>query len=582
MAMEGICIVVTPLIALMVDQVQNLANRGIKALSIYSGMSAREIDITLDNAVYGDYSFLYVSPERLQTQIFIERFKKMKISFIAIDEAHCISQWGYDFRPAYLRIAELKKIKPNIFFLALTATATKQVVLDIQEKLDFENSNVIQSSFVRPNLKYITLNSDNKLDDIVLLVKKMSGSGIIYCQTRGQTKTLYQYLSSINLSVDFYHAGLNKEVRQKKQLDWMQDRTRIIISTNAFGMGIDKQNVRFVIHYDLPDNIESYFQEAGRAGRDLKDSRSVLFFNNKDILNIKEKVKLKYPDISIIKSVYNALGNHLQLAIGSGKEEIYNIDLTAFSQKYNFNFYTSYYTIKILENNNLIQVNDDDFRPSRLKIIVNKSELYHFQVKNIIHNKIIQFILRSHLGIFDEYLSINESIIAAKLNLKKEDIISALAYLKKQCVVDYIPESKGYQIVYLKERLNEQNFSLSSDFYNVRKENAIKKSEALIKFLKNDICRQVYLLNYFNEKDAKPCKHCNVCLNISELSPKTSLKEQILKYILSELKLNKNIRIEKVYDNFIEQNHDHIIKIIRQLNEEMHLKIDPSGRFISK
>ena len=579
--MDGICIVISPLIALMQDQILGLEKRGIKALGIYSGMTSREIDITLDNAIYGNYSFLYVSPERLQTEIFIARFKKMKVSFIAVDEAHCISQWGYDFRPSYLKISALKELKNDLTFLALTATATQKVSKDIQKQLLFKNENTIKSSFVRSNLKYITLKTTNKLDDIISLVSKLKGSGIIYCSTRRNTKVLFQHLTRKGLSATFYHAGLTKEERENRQQSWMSNDTRIIISTNAFGMGIDKPDVRFVLHYDIPDNLESYFQEAGRAGRDLEAARAILFFDKNDLQVLKEKLVLKFPEIDTIKRIYNALGNHFQLAIGSGKETVYSFDLGAFSTKYNLNTFTTYNAIKLLENSSLIQMNDFAYLPSRLKILVDKIKLYEFQVRDSEHNQIIQFILRSHLGIFDEYLNVNEAIISKKVSLPIDKIKAALNFLCKQQVIDYIPSTSGYKLTYLTERLSDQNFSLPKDFYRAKKEATKISTDAMLTFLKNDDCRQSYLLNYFGEKKVEPCGQCNVCLGIESNSPPTKLILAVETVINSLLTGNTEIEIESIYKQFPTHELNSLNQTIRWLSEHRKIKLDASSRLIS-
>jgi len=578
---SGICIVVTPLIALMQDQVSVLKKKGINALSIYSGMSARDIDITLDNAVYGDYSFLYISPERLQTTLFKERFKKMNVSFITVDEAHCISQWGYDFRPAYLKISELKDIKPDLTFLALTATATPLVVDDIQKQLHFKKSTVFKSSFERSNLKYITLKSGNKLDDIAVLTKKLKGSGIIYCTTRRQTKNLYQLLKNKGISATFYNAGLDKDVRKERQEAWMNNKVRVMISTNAFGMGIDKPDVRFVLHYDTPDNIESYFQEAGRAGRDLLSSRAILLFDNSDITKLKDKITLKFPEMELIKRIYTALGNHFQLAIGSGKESIFNLDIAEFSTKYNLNLYSTYSALKILENSNLLKLNENTYTVSRLKIIVDKMKLYDYQVKNSEHNKVIQFLLRSHLGVFDEYLDINETIVAKKTGFSKTQVVKIFNNLHQQQVVDYSPKSSNNQIVYLTERLSEQNFTLPKEIYKAKKRAAERDVEKMANFLNNDICRSVFLLNYFGEQKADPCNQCNVCLGIEFQSPSKDFANRIEKMINNTLSIAKVVEIREIISRFPDSSPKEITLTIRGLSERNNFTISSDGRVVA-
>lgn len=579
---NGICIVITPLIALMQDQVNVLGRKGIKALSIYSGMSSRDIDITLDNAVYGDYSFLYISPERLETALFKERFKKMNVSFIAVDEAHCISQWGYDFRPAYLKISELKKMKPDLTFLALTATATPAVIEDIQGQLEFNSCTFFKSSFERPNLKYITLNSGNKLDDIAILTAKLKGSGIIYCNTRKQTKNLFQLLENKGISSTFYHAGLDKDVRKERQEAWMTNRIRIIISTNAFGMGIDKPDVRFVLHYDTPDNIESYFQEAGRAGRDLNSSRAILLFDDSDIKKLKDKIALKYPELDLIKRIYTALGNHFQLATGSGKESIFNLNLSDFSAKYNLNLYSTYSALKILENSGFIKLNESTYTVSRLKILVDKIKLYDYQVRNIEHNKVIQFLLRSHLGIFEEYLDINESIIARKTGFTKSKIYEILNNLQQQQVVDYIAKNSGAQIVYLTERLSDQNFSIPKEIYRTKKKAAERDFEKMADFLKNEICRSVFLLNYFGEQNADNCNQCNVCLGIEFQSPPKDLAHKIEEVIQDKLLNSNSLKISEIISQFTESTPALITQTIKWLSEQNNFNISKSGRVVTR
>jgi ATP-dependent DNA helicase RecQ len=577
---DGICIVITPLIALMQDQISNLAQKGIKALAIYSGMSHREIDIALDNAVYGDYAFLYVSPERLQTELFITRFKKMAVNFIAVDEAHCISQWGHDFRPSYLKIADLKLIKPNLTFLALTATATHAVAEDIQLQLGFKDQHVIKSSFARHNLKYITLPSENKLDDIVLLSNKLKGSGIIYCGTRKNTKILWQYLNDKGISATFYHAGLDKEIRKARQEQWMRNEIRIMISTNAFGMGIDKPDVKFVMHADIPENLESYFQEAGRAGRDLSPARAVLYFDRRDTVELRDKVALRYPDLPTIKKIYNALGNHLQLAIGAGKDSVFNLNLNEFAAKYNLNISVTYNAIKLLEISNLISLSEHSFALSRMRILIDKIALYQYQVKNKDYNQLLQFIIRSHIGIFDNYLPINESIIAKKTKFSLQKVVNLLEKLKSQQVIDYIPKTKDYQLTYTSERLSDQNMRLPKDVYAARKTAAEKSVDAMISYLDNAICRQQFLLDYFGEQTPSSCGQCNVCLGLTSPSINVDNQQLIKTFILAKLTDETFIEISTIIKYFHQIEPDAIMQTIRWLNDQQVLTIDKSGQKI--
>ncbi len=582
LASDGLCIVISPLISLMQDQVKNLKDKGIKALMVTSGMSKREIDITLDNAVFGAYKFLYVSPERLETEIFIKRFEKMKTSFLAVDEAHCISQWGYDFRPAYLNIAKLRILKPDIPVIALTATATPQVAIDIEEKLEFRHSNTIQKSFERPNLKYITLNTENKLDRLISLSRKIQGSGIVYCSTRKNTKQICKYLMDQGISAGFYHGGMSKEDRETTQGAWMNNEIRVMVATNAFGMGIDKPDVRFVLHYDVPENIETYFQEAGRAGRDEEPARAVLFFTQNDLTELRDKIKLRFPSIPFIKGVYTALGNHFQLAIGAGKGERFKINLADFSQKYNFDLFSTYSAIKLLETSGFILLNENHYLPSRLKILVSNYDLYQYQVKDKTLNTIIQFILRSHIGIFDHYLPVNEVIISKKTGISQLILTDKLNYLHQQEIIDYVPKYTGNQIQFITERLSNDNFSISQIYYKNRKDDAEQKLTAMLEFLENKICRQAFLLHYFGETNAKACGQCNFCLSIDEHSLDIPVLQKI-KVVCKELLSNSETStIGDVIINMREVERTEIMEALRFLNEHDFIHIDEHSEYFSK
>lgn len=566
--MEGICLVVSPLIALIHDQVNNLKKRGIKAIALTSGMTKREIDIALDNAIYGNFKFIYVSPERLKSKLFLTRFEKMKINLIAVDEAHCISQWGYDFRPPYLEIAELRKIKPIVPFLALTATATADVVEDIQDKLKFKQPNLFKKSFERKNLVYITIKTNNKLHRILEFAKKLQGSGIIYCATRRGTKNICKYLIENKISADFYHGGLEQDVRKIKQNAWQTNKTKIIVATNAFGMGIDKPDVRFVLHYDIPQSIEAYFQEAGRGGRDLKKARAIMFYEPEDIKRLINRIELKYPPIEDIKNIYKALGNHFQLAIGCGKDETFTFDIVQFSSKYNYPIITIYNSINFLELAGLIKYSEDSYESSKLKIIVNNYELYQHQVKDNLINKVTKFILRSYMGIFEDYVNINEYIIAKKINIKYNDLIKVLKYLDEQKVVEYYPRIKGSSITYLTERLTQNNFSISKEFYDNRKKDAQKKLDAVLDFVANNECRSQYLLKYFGETTAQPCGKCNVCLNIDDsiLENKNyiEIKTNVLQLFTDDF---DELSIDYIIDNLQQYEREEILFTLRWMGE---------------
>ena len=582
LVMPGLCLVISPLIALMHDQVENLKKRGIKAIAITSGMSKKQIDIQLDNVIYGDTKLLYVSPERLKTHLFLARFQKMNINLIAVDEAHCISQWGYDFRPAYMEIAELRKLKPNVPVLALTATATENVVQDIKDKLGFINGAVIRKSFFRSNLTYSTFLVPNKKNRIEEYLRQNNGCGIIYCATRKGVKELAQHLLTKNISIDFYHAGLDFDERKQKQQDWLSEKTRVIVSTNAFGMGIDKSNVRFVLHYDIPETIEAYFQEAGRAGRDEKPAEAHLYFEEHDITALIEKVNTKFPPIEQIKNIYNALGNHFQVAFGAGKEERYPIEINAFCNKYNFQLLEVYNGLKFLEATGYLELSEGSYTPAKLKITGTQIQLYQEQVKDQNLNTIIQFMLRSHMGIFDDYVNINEFIIAQKTKLNKKEVVEKLNYLTKLELVDYVPQSDQPHVTYLTERLPDSNLIFSPRFYKDRKDIAFDKMKSMIRYLESDECRSVLLLRYFGEQESEDCGFCSACTLKNKRLKLSQLTKKIDALIQSELTKKSEIATTYLIDTFKSENRNDVLSCLRELADLNKIKMDPTAQQIMK
>jgi ATP-dependent DNA helicase RecQ len=510
--MGGICLVVSPLISLIKDQVHQLRDRNISAEYLVSGMDYREIDRVLDNCIYGKIKFLYVSPERLKSELFIERFKQMKISFIAVDEAHCISQWGYDFRPAYLEIAEIRRFHPNVGVLALTATATPEVVEDIQDKLLFLRKHVLHRSFYRENLHYIVVEEVNKRERVLRGLKALSGSTIIYVRSRRATREISQWLKNAGISAAPYHAGLTAELKDETQQKWLEGEVRVMVATNAFGMGIDKSNVRLVIHLDLPDAIEAYFQEAGRAGRDGLRAHAVLLYNDTDIAQLEERIGWSFPPIDTIKNVYNDMGSFYRLAFGSGLNETFPFDIAEFSQRYDFKIFDVYSSLRILEREGYLFMNESLHQPSKVKLKVNQSELYYFEVANSKLEPMIKTLLRSYSGLFDEYRKINEYLLAKRLRLPVEKVIDQLKYLDKVKLLDYLPANQGPQITWLVERLPKTHLRISYEQYGLLKERQEKRAEAFIKYLKTDVCRNRQLLAYFGEETAKDCGKCDVCL----------------------------------------------------------------------
>jgi ATP-dependent DNA helicase RecQ len=515
---KGICIVITPLIALMKDQVQNLNNRGIKALAIHSGMSPMEIKITLDNAVWGEYKFLYVSPERLNSEHFNERLAQMDVNLVTVDEAHCISQWGYDFRPSYLNIIQIRKILPDVKFLALTATATIKVAADIQEKLEFKHKNVHQVSFQRENLNYLVRTIENKMGYLLETLQKVKGSGIIYVRNRRATREIADELRKNKISADFYHAGLSNLVRSSKQDLWIDGKTRVIVATNAFGMGIDKPDVRFVIHFVPPDSLEAYYQEAGRAGRDGKKSAAVLLFNNAEKTKLKKHVSVAFPEIVSIKRIYQALCNYLQIAEGFGKNQIYEFSLQGFSQSFKFQQAMVFNSLKILQREGYLEFTEEVDSPSRVYFTVSRDDLYKFQVSNADMDGFVKLLLRSYTGLFTGFVAIDEELLAKRSGASSDQVYEYLKHLRKSNVIDYVPRNRTPYIYFSKERIHIDRLKISKESYDLRKKELINRIDAVINYATNTTkCRSRILLEYFGETDSAPCGNCDVCKSLQFL-----------------------------------------------------------------
>ncbi len=536
MVNEGTCLVITPLIALMKDQVEQLKRRNIPAKAIHTGMHYTEIESVMNNAVYGKLKFLYVSPERLINPAFQQALVQIPVNLIAVDEAHCISQWGYDFRPPYLKIAAIRQFVPKIPVLALTATATPEVVKDIQQKLKFKNNNVFKAGFERPNLSYSIYHESDKTGRILQLLKKETGSAIVYVRNRKKTRELSEILNKNNIHSTFYHAGLKAVEREIRQKEWTKSRIRVIVATNAFGMGIDKPDVRQVIHYNLPSDIESYFQEAGRAGRDGKPASASLFFNDNDINYAKKNLEDAFPEPDFIRKVYNALGNFFQLPEGSGKDIGFEFKLLDFIKEYDFPLLQAYNAIKFLEKEGFIAYDESAGHYSKLKIMTDNETLYRFMVENKPFEHLLKEILRSYGGIFTDYININEKQIALRSGEKIEKVFQKLSYLSKTKIVSYIPIKSNPQIFYNTERLPLSHITFSKENYQYLKEAAFHRFEALLNFLTNEKeCRSLQLLRYFGENKKNRCGICDVCrkVNNTELNTREfeSIKKQILNLI---------------------------------------------------
>lgn len=561
---DGICLVITPLIALMKDQVETLRAKNIKALAIHSGMHREEIDVALNNALYGDYKFLYLSPERLGTELFRMRVEKMKISLIAVDEAHCISQWGYDFRPSYHQIAEIRKLFPEIPVLALTATATPEVVKDIQDKLHFREYHVLSKSFERKNIAYLVREAEDKEAYILRIVNSLKGSGIIYVRNRKKTREIAQFLLKNGVSADYYHAGLDDEVRHKKQDAWKQGNCRVVVSTNAFGMGIDKADVRFVIHETAPLSLEAYFQEAGRGGRDEKTAFAIFITNGPDRAQLQKEITLHFPEIPYIKQVYQALANFLKVPLGGGKYITYDFNLAEFCSTYRFHVIMAYNAMKILEKEGYIEFSEEVNTPSRVHFLVGRDDLYKFQVANATFDTFVKILLRSYSGMFSDFSVIDEQTIAGRAKIPVEIVIQYLSKLSSLKIIKYIPRKKTPTVTYLEERLDDKNLYISPENYRFRKEMFVRRINAVIQYVSdNSTCRSRLLLRYFGQPDSPECGICDVCTGMHSSGIRNSEFKYIENKIMQELSIEP--RLPDVLANTFGSKKDKAVQVIQWL-----------------
>lgn len=519
MAKEGLCLVVSPLIALMKDQVENLKKRGVPALSVYSGMTFWEVKMTLQNAINGRFKFLYVSPERLESALFLEYLPALRINLIAVDEAHCVSQWGYDFRPPYLRIAALREHLPGIPVLALTASATKEVQEDICSKLSFKKDHRrFQKSFERPNLSYSVFKVTSKQNKLLEICASVKGSGIVYCRNRKRTKEVSDLLKANGFSSDFYHAGLNNAVRASKQESWIKNEIRIIVCTNAFGMGIDKSDVRFVVHYDIPDALENYYQEAGRAGRDEKKAYAVLLFYDSDIKELERQPALRYPPAAEVKNVYRAMVNYLQVPAGSGEGLYFDFDLNDFIKKFKLDILTATYSLRILEQEDIISYSQQSYIPSTVVFTANKDVLREMELSHPEFDPVIKGLLRSYEGIIDYPAPISEGRLATFLKISEESLIDNLKRLQSFGVIQYSPQKDKPQLCFLHNRVNTQDLTFNTNNINKRKAAFESRLNAMIDYVKKlQLCRSRMIGFYFNDHAIRPCRICDNCINEKNL-----------------------------------------------------------------
>lgn len=576
---EGICVVITPLIALMKDQVEQLRKKGIPAEAIHSGMSRQQIDILLNNALYGHVKFLYVSPERLQTELFIERFKKMKTGLIAVDEAHCISQWGYDFRPPYLRIASLRTYQPDVPVVALTASATRQVREDIMEKLAFrEPVGIFQRSFARDNLSFVVRKTEDKDRKLLEILRKVKGCAIIYVRSRKATKELAEWLNKNHIRSSFYHAGLDFEERTRRQDEWIQNKTRVMVATNAFGMGIDKPDVRLVVHLDIPENLEAYYQEAGRAGRDGLRSYAVILYQDADMVNLRKKVEQSQPEIGYLKTVYQALANHYQLAIGSGEGESFDFDLYAFSEKFRFNPVEAYNALKKLEEEGLVLFNESYYSPSVVHIPIDHTRLYEFQVAHARFDELIKVLLRLYGGeLFSGFTRISEAFVARALKTEVSEVKNLLQHLHDLKVIVYNPVKDRPQITFVLPRQDADRLPVDTKRLQARRELILSKMEAIAGFVQSDFrCRMQLIQDYFDEVSLKTCGICDICIEKRKKDNQQAF-ESLHKKIITVIG-DQSYSIEQLEDHIAPEDHELFVDVVREMVDEGILEYDDAWR----
>ncbi|KAB6409691.1 RecQ family ATP-dependent DNA helicase [Bacteroides xylanisolvens] len=573
LAQEGICIVITPLIALMKDQVQNLRKRGIKALAVYSGMTRQEILTALENCIFGDYKFLYISPERLDTDIFRTKLRSMKVSMITVDESHCISQWGYDFRPAYLKIAEIRALLPGIPVLALTATATPEVVKDIQARLDFREENVFRMSFERKNLAYMVRQTDNKTQELLHILRKVPGSAIIYVRNRRRTKEITELLVNEDITADFYHAGLDNAVKDLRQKRWQSGEVRVMVATNAFGMGIDKPDVRIVLHLDLPDSLEAYFQEKAYA---------VILYTKTDRTTLHRRVVDTFPDKEYILNVYEHLQYYYQMAMGDGFQCVREFNLEEFCRKFKYFPVPVDSALKILTQAGYLEYTDEQDNASRILFTIRRDELYKLREMGTEAEALIQMILRSYTGVFTDYAYISEATLSVRTGLTREQIYNILVTLTKRRIVDYIPHKKTPYIIYTRERQELRFVHIPPAVYEERKaryEARIKAMEEYV--ISENVCRSRMLLRYFGEKNEHNCGQCDVCLSHRATDTLTGKSLEELKKKITELLAQKPHTPAEIAEK-IEAEKERVSEVIQYLLEEGEWKMQDGMIHISK
>lgn len=567
LAQEGLCLVITPLIALMKDQVRNLRERGIKATAIYSGMTREEIVIALENCIFGNYKFLYVSPERLDTEIFQIKLRSMHVSLITVDESHCISQWGYDFRPAYLKIADIRQLLPGVPVIALTATATPEVVSDIQQRLQFRQENVFRMSFERKNLAYAVRHTEDKESELLHILQRVDGSGIVYTRNRKKTKEISLFLNRNHITATFYHAGLNDETKDSRQKAWLKGEFRVMVATNAFGMGIDKPDVRVVIHADVPDSPEAYFQEAGRAGRDGMKAYAVLLFCARDKITLKQRVSDTFPEKSYIRKIYEDINFYYQMAMGDGRGCTFAFNIDEFCRNFKHFPVQTDSALKILTRAGYLEYTDEQDNASRIMFTITKEELYRIREQSEDTEKLLRILLRSYTGLFTDYAYISEDNLSTRSGLSKQQIYETLLSLSRQHILHYIPAKKTPYIIYTRERQETERIYLSKEVYEDRKESYVQRINAMIEYAESENrCRSRMLLHYFGEKNEHNCGQCDVCLQQHQSGLKSGEFEAISQQLQALLKENP-LSLQEIKDK-MQVPENHLMKVVSYLVSE--------------
>ncbi len=568
MAKDGLCIVITPLIALMKDQVRNLRDRGIKAVAIYSGMTREEIIIALENCIFGNYKFLYISPERLDTEIFRIKLRSMKVSMITVDESHCISQWGYDFRPAYLKISEIRNLLPDVPVLALTATATPEVVKDIQQRLAFKEENVFRMSFERKNLAYIVRRTESKQEELLHILKHVDGSAIVYAHNRKRTKEYAQLLNEKGITATFYHAGLSNDTKDQRQKSWVKGETRVMVATNAFGMGIDKPDVRLVVHVDIPDSPEAYFQEAGRGGRDGEKAYAVLLYARSDKATLKKRISDTFPEKDYIRTVYEHLNYYYQMAMGDGLGCTREFNIDEFCRNFKHFPIQVDSALKILTRAGYLEYTDEQDNNSRLIFTLTKEELYRIHETSPETEKLINVILRSYTGVFTEYAYINEETLSMRTGMTRQQVYDTLISLTRRHILHYIPGKKTPYIIYTRERQEADRLIFTKEVYEDRKKSFIRRIEAMTEYAETeDKCRSRMLLLYFGEKNEHNCGQCDVCLSSHSSGIKQGVFDEISRAIEKSLK-EKDMTTSALMEKLESYDRENVTKVLSYLLAE--------------